>query len=381
MGINLVGLLSEYTRQRLDALAARITSKSAPPFGMPGIALFAEDSAGQQVQVFRGEDAWGMPVTSASTACLASVGKPAIALLVLELVDEGRLSLDDTLEHAAQCDWGGVRHATIGDMLSHRAGIPPILREEDVPYSSSLTADSIRAAYRGLDLRPARTRHVQYSDVAYGMLADVVVQHREAPLSACLDRLNTRLGTRLTFGCKPQHEYLQVTGVPSPHADSAIAPLNSEFWHALSLPWAAICGAIDDGMRIVRAFAAGSPVLSARIQQAAILDPDAGLLSGGIAATNGQLGIAANPTLEWERCPWGLGVELRGEKAPHWSPKEASAVSFGHVGISGTLAWHDPIHGVTWGMTGTRSSHSGWLLRYGPMLGKAVIESLTTHRT
>lgn len=32
-------------------------------------------------------------------------------------------------------------------------------------------------------------------------------------------------------------------------------------------------------------------------------------------------------------------------------------------------------------MTGTRSSHSGWLLRYGPMLGKAVIESLTTHRT
>ena len=49
----------------------------------------------------------------------------------------------------------------------------------------------------------------------------------------------------------------------------------------------------------------------------------------------------ARPLL-WDRCPWGLGPELKGAKAPHWSPPGASLGSFGHAGASGAIAWADP---------------------------------------
>jgi CubicO group peptidase (beta-lactamase class C family) len=39
---------------------------------------------------------------------------------------------------------------------------------------------------------------------------------------------------------------------------------------------------------------------------------------------------------------WGLGVELRGHKAPHWTGSQNSPRTFGHFGQSGTFLWVDP---------------------------------------
>jgi CubicO group peptidase (beta-lactamase class C family) len=40
---------------------------------------------------------------------------------------------------------------------------------------------------------------------------------------------------------------------------------------------------------------------------------------------------------------WGLGVELKGRKAPHWSGTRTSPETFGHFGGSGTFLWVDPV--------------------------------------
>ena len=40
--------------------------------------------------------------------------------------------------------------------------------------------------------------------------------------------------------------------------------------------------------------------------------------------------------------PWGLGVEIRGTKAPHWTGTANSPQTFGHYGGSGTFMWVDP---------------------------------------
>ncbi|MCD4549942.1 MULTISPECIES: serine hydrolase domain-containing protein [unclassified Schaalia] len=45
-------------------------------------------------------------------------------------------------------------------------------------------------------------------------------------------------------------------------------------------------------------------------------------------------------------CPWGLGVEIRGQKTPHWMPLNASENSYGHFGVSGSFMWIDPDHQV-----------------------------------
>lgn len=40
--------------------------------------------------------------------------------------------------------------------------------------------------------------------------------------------------------------------------------------------------------------------------------------------------------------PWGLGVEVRGEKRPHWTAPGNSQRTWGHFGRSGTFLWWDP---------------------------------------
>lgn len=44
----------------------------------------------------------------------------------------------------------------------------------------------------------------------------------------------------------------------------------------------------------------------------------------------------------FDPCPWGLGVEIRGEKWPHWTGRANSPATFGHFGGAGTMMWVDP---------------------------------------
>lgn len=43
-----------------------------------------------------------------------------------------------------------------------------------------------------------------------------------------------------------------------------------------------------------------------------------------------------------ERNDWGLGVEIRDGKSPHWTGGQNSPRTFGHFGQSGTMLWLDP---------------------------------------
>lgn len=48
----------------------------------------------------------------------------------------------------------------------------------------------------------------------------------------------------------------------------------------------------------------------------------------------------------FDPCPWGLGVEIRGDKTPHWTGRSNSPSTFGHFGGSGTMMWVDPVADV-----------------------------------
>jgi CubicO group peptidase (beta-lactamase class C family) len=43
---------------------------------------------------------------------------------------------------------------------------------------------------------------------------------------------------------------------------------------------------------------------------------------------------------------WGLGFELRGTKAPHWTGSELPPTTFGHFGQSGSFLWVDATRGI-----------------------------------
>ena len=62
----------------------------------------------------------------------------------------------------------------------------------------------------------------------------------------------------------------------------------------------------------------------------------------------------------WRTASWGLGWDVKGQKAPHNSGALTSPATFGHTGSSGSMLWADPALDLICVMIGTRSAESGW---------------------
>ena len=71
-------------------------------------------------------------------------------------------------------------------------------------------------------------------------------------------------------------------------------------------------------------------------------------------------------------CDWGLGVEIRGTKQPHWTGTSNSPATFGHFGRSGSFLWIDPVAGVLCGGLCDRP-FGPWAARSWPVLADAVV--------
>jgi CubicO group peptidase (beta-lactamase class C family) len=69
---------------------------------------------------------------------------------------------------------------------------------------------------------------------------------------------------------------------------------------------------------------------------------------------------------------WGLGVELKGEKSPHWSGSRTSPRTFGHFGRSGTFLWIDPVAGLACACL-TDREFGEWAKEAWPRLADAVL--------
>jgi len=75
-------------------------------------------------------------------------------------------------------------------------------------------------------------------------------------------------------------------------------------------------------------------------------------------------------------CPWGLGLELRGAKHPHWTGSHNSPDTFGHFGQSGTLLWVQPESRVALVVL-TDRDFGDWAKPLWPELSDAVLSVVT----
>jgi CubicO group peptidase (beta-lactamase class C family) len=73
---------------------------------------------------------------------------------------------------------------------------------------------------------------------------------------------------------------------------------------------------------------------------------------------------------------WGLGIELRDGKSPHWTGARNSARTFGHFGRSGTFLWVDPEAGIALGCL-TDRPFGDWGAVAWPRLADAVLAELS----
>jgi CubicO group peptidase (beta-lactamase class C family) len=71
---------------------------------------------------------------------------------------------------------------------------------------------------------------------------------------------------------------------------------------------------------------------------------------------------------------WGLGVEIRGTKHPHWTAPGNDPATFGHFGRSGSFVWVDPVAGVALTVV-TDETFEQWAVDAWPRLGQAVLDA------
>ena len=72
---------------------------------------------------------------------------------------------------------------------------------------------------------------------------------------------------------------------------------------------------------------------------------------------------------------WGLGLELRDGKTPHWTGSRNSPRTFGHFGRSGTFLWVDPDAGIALACL-TDLAFGDWAADAWPRLADAVLAEL-----
>jgi CubicO group peptidase (beta-lactamase class C family) len=73
---------------------------------------------------------------------------------------------------------------------------------------------------------------------------------------------------------------------------------------------------------------------------------------------------------------WGLGPELRSDKAPHWTGTTNSPATFGHIGGAGTFLWVDPAIDLAV-VCLTDREFGPWALEAWPEFSDAIIAAVT----
>ena len=71
---------------------------------------------------------------------------------------------------------------------------------------------------------------------------------------------------------------------------------------------------------------------------------------------------------------WGLGVEIRGRKSPHWTPEGLSPSAFGHFGQAGAFLWVDPSRSLGL-VAATDTAFGPWAVREWPRTSERVLAS------
>lgn len=174
---------------------------------IPGaaVALFS-DGRVTHVRGLGRADGAGTPVTAQTPFQLGSVSKSFAALVVLQLADEGRLSLDDPIIRYIPtfrtADPAASSRISIRHLLNHRSGLSTL----DGNRSQSTTDRGADAMARAtLKLRGARLRtrpgdRFAYSNANYALLAHVIETVERRPYEDVLqDRIFGPLGMRNSF--------------------------------------------------------------------------------------------------------------------------------------------------------------------------------------
>ena len=283
-----------------------------------------------------------------------SVGKPLVALLVLQLVDAGRIGLDDPIVSVwPEFGAGGKEVATVRHALCHRAGVPAIRRP--------LTNDDLwqwprmAAALAATDpwWEPG-TRHAYHTNTYGHLVGEVFRRVSQQDCGSGLAEVVTPLAADLWFGVPPdqQHRCADViwggAGIPPTVDFSALS--GDELMTMLGYfnpPGYSSMGVVNTaqwrGAQVPSTNGHGTATGVARLYNA-LLDPGRLLSSDLLAEAVAPQSEGYCPVLG-EEVTFGLGFKPTVPRRP-FGPHPGS---FGHFGTGGAVGFADPEAAVAFG--------------------------------
>jgi CubicO group peptidase (beta-lactamase class C family) len=290
-----------------------------------------------------------------------SVGKPVVALMLLQLVEQGRVDLDATADHWWPELMAGQRGATVRDVLCHRAGVPAI--REPLTNEALWDWHALSGAIAATEpwWEPG-TRHAYHSNT-YGHLVGELARRVDGRLPGTWLREEVAgpLGADLVWGLIPverarcadvvwetdvdsgiqwfsaraetEEERMIALGYANPPGFSGIGVVNTEEWRSTQVPSTNLHATARGVARLYTALAAGGAVDGATVLGSDLLAEATSTQSEGWC-----------PVLERE-ASFGLGFQpTRPDR--RFGPNPGS---FGHFGTGGALGFADPQAGVGFG--------------------------------
>lgn len=189
----------------VDDIAADVAGM-AEAYGPVSTGTIVLVRVGDQIEVVtsgRSDKAHHTPMSADQTFPIASITKPMTAVVVLQLVAEGRLALDEPVQPWLP-ELAAVRTPiTVEQLLSHRSGLPDAT-DADVMRLGFGTEPHLReAAADGLVFRPGTDG--SYNNLGYAALGLLVERVLDRPLTAVFqDRIfDAAAMTKASLGGDP----------------------------------------------------------------------------------------------------------------------------------------------------------------------------------
>ncbi len=304
----------------------------------------------------------GAPATRPDTLYIvASISKPVSVCGLMLLVDEGRVALTDRVQRYLPEFQGRLKERVlVGHLLSHTSGLPDMVPENtELRRSHAPLSRFVAAALRTpLLFEPG----AGFSYQSMGTLLAAEIAERVSGMRL-RDLLRTRifqpLGMRRTM-LGLQGRKIEETAIFQEDRDTEDSRRwgpNSPYWRAMGHPWGGLHATTGDLAALLQTFLNGGGYGEARVfspASAAAMTRD----------QNGDLGA-----------PWGYGWALRDSPVWNYFGDLGTAATFGHVGITGTVAWADPGRQLVCVLLSTRTAahQNGFLLKSVSNMAQAAV--------